>query len=233
MKSCLVEYSGEIKSKVDSFDKFDNANKVGSYWDNVDDKELGIVKKYIKEHYIRIQDFTCAYCKQRIEVKHNGIWDIEHIIPKDKYPKFMFSPLNLCVSCKDCNQQKSNKNILKNKQRKTLPTETGDYLIIHPHLDDYSKHMKILKSSLFFIPLDSKGKETIEVCGLLRFVFQFSDYGDVSVEVSQKISELSSELIQAESKIEKHFILSCIGDVVERGKEIARKEVLNNKLAQI
>lgn len=226
MLGILVEYSGDIKLKVEAFESMDSVNKIGGYWNDLDDKELAKVKGHIKNHYIKAQDFTCPYCKQRIEIKHNAVWDIEHIIPKDTYPDFMFSPLNLCIACKDCNLAKRNKNILINPTRKTLPTKSTDYLIIHPHLDDYSKHMKTLKSSLFFIPLDSKGKETIETCGLLRFLYKFTDYGNISVGVKKKIGSLQNELMEAETAVEEHFILSCLADVVKHGKKLAKKELL-------
>jgi len=231
MSSLLITYNVDDKLKVDSYDGMDQDEKTGRYWDNSDDNELKKIKKNIKTHYIKIQDYTCPYCKQRVEVEHNAIWDAEHIIPKDKYPNFMFSPLNLCVSCKDCNQAKRNKNVLKNRDRKTLPTTAEDYIFIHPHLDDYSKHMKILKSSLFFIPLDSKGKETIEICGLLRFLYKFTDYGDIPLEYKSKISMLSNELLKAESGIEQNFILGCLGEVVEQGKQVAQKEYIEKLLA--
>ncbi|MBO2583261.1 HNH endonuclease [Shewanella algae] len=222
MSGRLVKYSGDIKAKIDAYNSLEPMEKKGSYWDKTDDSELTIAKKHIKDHYILIQDYTCPYCRQRNEVDHNAVWDTEHIIPKDQYPQFMFSPLNLCVACKDCNQSKTNKNVLKNPQRKTLPTKSEDYIFVHPNLDEYKNHIKILKSSLFFIPLDSKGKETIEICGLLRFLYRFTDYGNISLEVKNKIGLLHKELMDAKTSIEEHFILSCIEDVVQRGKEIAK-----------
>lgn len=228
MPEMLIKYNDKDQRKVDSYNELDDDDKCGSYWNNEKDVELKNLKKSIKEHYIHIQGFVCPYCKQKNVVEHNGVWDAEHIIPKDEFPQFMFSPLNLCVSCKDCNQSKSNKSVLKNRNRKTLPLNKEDYTIIHPHLDNYHQHIKILNSSLFFIPLDSKGKETIEVCGLLRFLYNFVDYGNVSVEVKKRIGVLHQELVSASTSIEENFILSCIGDVVEHGKQLAQKEHIKN-----
>lgn len=222
----LVEYKGKIKLKVDSYNEMPQESKSGSFWDSSDDKELKEVKKFIKDHYIKVQDYTCPYCRQRIEVEHNATWDAEHIIPKDKYPNFLFSPSNLCVSCKDCNQEKWNKNVLRNQKRTTLPVNSIDYTFIHPNIDEYEKHMKVLSSSLFFIPLDSKGKETIEICGLLRFLYKFTEYGDVSIEISKQINRFSSDLMNTECAAEQHIILACIGDLVEHGKKLAKKEYL-------
>ncbi|WP_323993875.1 HNH endonuclease [Aeromonas hydrophila] len=223
----LVTYSTEDKLKVESFNKLDKADKVGSYWDRTDDNDLQKVKKNIKDFYIKTQGHTCPYCRQTMHVNHNGMWDAEHIIPKDKHPNFMFEPLNLCVSCKDCNQEKHNKNVLKNPKRVTFPKYSKDYIFIHPHLDIYQSHIKILTSSLFFIPLDDKGKATIEICGLLRFLYKFTDYGNVPLEIKTRIGQLHQELSNAKTSIEENFILSCIGDVVEHGKKLAQEAHIN------
>lgn len=232
MPELLMKYNDEDKLKVDAYNNLSEGEKNGKYWDDSDGQDLKKIKKNIKTFYISAQDYTCPYCKQKIVVDHNAIWDAEHIIPKDKYPKFLFSPLNLCVSCKDCNLAKLNKNVLKNLKRKTLPTASDDYIFIHPHLDEYSKHIKILKSSLFFIPLDSKGQETIEICGLLRFLYKFTDYGDIPLEVKEKVSMLSDELQNAKTGIEQNFILACLGDVVDQGKKIAQKEFIEGLRAK-
>lgn len=233
MTKLLIEYDEEDKLIVDAYDNLSEDEKCGGYWDDRNNGgELKKIKKNIKSYYIDTQNYTCPYCRQKIVVEHNAIWDAEHIIPKDKYPEFLFSPLNLCVSCKDCNLAKFKKNVLKNPTRKTLPIESGDYIFIHPHLDVYEEHIKILKSSLFFIPLDSKGKETIEICGLLRFLYKFTDYGDIPLEVKDKVAMLSDELQNAKSGIEQNFVLACLGDVVEQGKKIAQKEYIEGLQAK-
>ncbi len=72
MSGILVEYKGDDKLKVESYNKMDKTEKVGSYWDISNDKELEKVKKHIKNHYIKTQDYTCPYCRQKIEVEHNA-----------------------------------------------------------------------------------------------------------------------------------------------------------------
>ncbi|MUJ39724.1 HNH endonuclease [Aliivibrio fischeri] len=221
-----VCYDGDIEAKVNEFNNLKHEDKKGEYWDSSDDKRLVLVKKYIKDHYIKVQDYTCPYCKQRVEVDHNAIWDLDHIIAKDKSPQFLFEPENLCVSCKDCNVAKRNKNVLLNKKRKTFTKKSDDYIFIHPHFDDYYKHMKVLKNSLFFIPKDEKGRNTIEICGLLRFLYKFSEYGDVPLEIKIKIGSFHQQLMESSSALEDNHILSCIGDLVEHGKQLSKKNIL-------
>jgi uncharacterized protein (TIGR02646 family) len=224
----LVSYSGKIKTTIDKYNALSNNEKTGEYWNNTSDTNLKEAKKHIKDHYIKYQDFTCCYCQQRVEIKHNAVWDIEHIIPKDQYPQFLFEPENLCVSCKDCNMEKSNKRVLKNVNRKTFPKKDTDYIIVHPHFDEYKKHIRVLKSSLFFIPKDTKGRKTIETCGLLRFLYKFSDYGNVTLEIKKKIAHLTDELLATTDPQVEHLILSAMRELTKRGKEISLQKALSS-----
>jgi 5-methylcytosine-specific restriction endonuclease McrA len=160
-----VEYVEEkIKAKVDGYNLLKETEKSGKYWDQPDDAALAAVKKHIKDYYIGVQDGKCPYCRQQMLVKHNGAWDAEHIIPKDLHPRFLFDPENLCVSCKDCNGEKSNKNVLKNSnyKPKKLPRNKDAYIICHPHFDTYEDEVKVVMNPLFHIPKSEKGRKTIE-----------------------------------------------------------------------
>ena len=117
-----VIYSGSnLAPKVNTYNSLPRSEQLASYWDKTHDDELSDLKESIKDHYIKAQDYTCPYCKQRMEVEHKATWDAEHIIPKATHPNFMFAAQNLCVSCKDCNGAKGNKNVLKNPERVTFP----------------------------------------------------------------------------------------------------------------
>lgn len=214
-----VAYCGKIKEKVDSFNDLPISEKSGSYWDKTDDGELRDVKKYIKDHYIAVQDYICPYCLQRNVVEHNGAWDAEHIIPKDSHPQFMFHEKNLCVSCKDCNGEKLNKNILKNPRRKTFPTESEDYLIVHPHIDEYGRHIRVIKEAELYLPKDEKGRNTVEICGLLRFVLKFANYGEVSLDLKKRMLALNGALVSTSDPLEENIILSLIELLAKEGRE--------------
>jgi len=224
-----VLFSDSIKNKVDAYNNQKTEDKLGKYWDNEKDKELIKVKKHIKDYYIIKQNHICPYCQQQTLINHNAVWDTEHIIPKDKYPQFLFEPENLCIACKECNQAKSNTNVLKNPNRKTFPNKSEDYNFIHPHFDDYSSSIKILKSSLFFIPRNDKGKKTIETCGLLRFLYKYSNYSNIPLEIKNKIGHLHTELMNTNNSIEEHFILSRLEELVDHGKKIAQEQLLTSK----
>lgn len=224
-KISAIVYSGEAKKKVDEF----NAQKdfCQSYWEKTNDGLLSSLKKSIKDHYLIVQDYTCAYCQQRMEVAHNGAWDAEHIVPKATHPKFMFEPKNLCISCKDCNLSKTDKNVLKNKDRKTFPVESSDYKICHPHFDDYNEHITILSVAGFYLPRTEKGRELVEMCGLLRFLYKFSSFESVSVDIKIRMGKLHALLMETTSPLEEGFILSSIEDLAKEGKESTRRKVFN------
>ncbi|CAG2128926.1 HNH endonuclease [Cupriavidus plantarum] len=218
-----VVYEGKIRAKVDAFAALSPEQKQGSYWDKTDDGDLSDVKKHIKDYYIKVQDHVCPYCQQKMVVDHNGAWDAEHIIAKDARPEFMFEPENLCIACKDCNGEKSNKNVLTNPQLKRFPRNREAYLICHPHFDQYEAHLKVVSNPLFFIPHTDKGRRTIEICGLLRFLYQVSEYGDVPVEIAGEIGTLHQDFGDANSGAEQVIILSCIRELCDKGIDEARR----------
>lgn len=125
------------------------------------------LKAKFKDHYKNEQNFTCCYCDQQFRVKHNGTWDAEHIVSKNAFPRFMFLAENLCISCKDCNGEKLEKNVLINPKISKYPKSGAGFLIVHPHFDDYEEHIGFENGHFF--PRTKKGSFTIDCCGLWRF----------------------------------------------------------------
>ena len=228
MPLLAVSYNDKIKEIVDEYNDLPFEDKKSSCWNEPITEELKQVKKHIKTHYVRFQDYTCVYCRQKIEIENNLVWDIEHILPKDKFPQFLFEPENLCVSCKKCNLEKTNKKVLKNDNITRFPKKADNYTIFHPHFDEYDDHIKILNSSLLFIPKSDKGRKTIEVCGLLRFLYKFSDYGNVSLEIKNRLLTLNKSLLSTSDPLIENVILDAINDLVEHGKALSKEKALSN-----
>lgn len=134
-----------------------------------DDCRVTTMKSNIKKHYIAEQDKTCAYCQVNMHTTHGMVWDTEHIIDKDSSPQWMFKPLNLCVSCKDCNGAKGTRAVTKSKSYKEFPSKSANYRIIHPHFDNYDEHIEVAVPGATYRYITEKGRYTIEVCGLLRY----------------------------------------------------------------
>lgn len=225
-----ITYNGEILDTFQRFERLPDIEKSGDLWDSTA-KDICDIKKAIKDHYIIAQDYTCPYCKQRIEVNHNASWDAEHIIPKRTHPRFLFEPLNLCVSCKDCNNEKRDKPVLVNNTRKTLPVNSVDYIISHPHFDDFNDNIRVIEIAGYYLPLSDKGRKTIEICGLLRFSYKYANYGNTSQENKETILELANSLMQASSPAEENAYLGIISDTAKAGQKLSKEAFLKQKEA--
>lgn len=116
----------------------------GKVWEN---ELLKDVKTKIKDYYRNQLNEQCCYCRRNTTGEFRMVLDIEHIIPKTSFPDYTFKVSNLSVSCKRCNMNikgedysfipdSSNLNKLYNKSRA--------YKIIHPNLDKYFSHLKLM-----------------------------------------------------------------------------------------
>lgn len=223
-----IAYDGETLDTFQRYEQLPETEKNGGVWDSTD-SDICNIKKAIKDYYIIAQDYTCPYCKQRIEVSHNASWDTEHIIPKSTHPRFIFEPLNLCISCKDCNNEKRDKPVLVNNSRRTLPVNSSDYSIVHPHLDEFSDNIKIIEIAGYYLPLTDKGRKTIETCGLLRFTYKYANYGNTSQENKETILEVARNLMEATSPAEENIYLGIISDTAQAGQKLSRDAFLKQR----
>ncbi|MEP2680289.1 MAG: HNH endonuclease [Sulfitobacter sp.] len=146
------------------------------------------LRRAIKDFGIKSQNNTCCYCKEINYSDSHKVWEVEHVLPLSDYVQFAFEPLNLAISCPDCNTAKSNKKVSNTKAKKAVPTRSALYFIVHPHIDNYNEHIK--KSGRFFYPKSKKGRKTIETCGLLRLAEKYVDW--------ENLEEV--ERIEAEAK---------------------------------
>ncbi|WP_122046283.1 HNH endonuclease [Vibrio atlanticus] len=179
------------------------------------DSDLDNIKKTIKGFYLNEQVFTCPYCKQKIRSKNGRYWDIEHIICRSSVPNFMFEPLNLCMSCVDCNIAKSHKKVTISKAKKKYPNKSSDYLIVHPHFDSYEDNIIVIKEGFYYVAKKPKGEKTIEICRLNRF-YEFSEFGE-DVQDDDRIFLLSEQLRRTDDINEKKRIKREIAELAIKG----------------
>ena len=127
------------------------------------------LKKKIKFHYSVVQNDACAYCREPIRFDGYGE-PIEHIVPKNIAPEWMFEAKNLCISCYGCNTKKSVTNTLLKPYNAgdSYPTTSKDISIVHPHFDSFSA--SIATNELLFKAKGKgdKGINTINLCKLNR-----------------------------------------------------------------
>lgn len=163
-----ISYSEFAQIHINKYDYADH-----NYW-NVQCNENKIIRKEIREYYRDKQEFHCAYCN-RLRQDFNGAqWDIDHIIPKQSHPQYLYTPRNLTVTCKDCNGIKAKKNVLTESidASQSFPITKDSYIIIHPHYDNYADNIICLYTSdgrVYHIPRTHKGQKTFDICGLIRF----------------------------------------------------------------
>lgn len=204
MISTPVVYTSSEHALIES--KKNSPHFCSKTWEDEDLKEL---KKKIKQFYILEQKHQCPYCKQIFHSSNGRMWDIEHVISRSIEKNFMFEPLNLCVSCFDCNNKKSHKLISNSKARKRYPLDPKLYSIIHPHLDDYAKHIMVIKPGFYYVALEYKGEKTIEVCGLNRF-YEYAGYesGDdgLMLHLTQELAKSNDEVSKRELRSKIAFL---------------------------
>lgn len=213
-----VKYNKEQKAFVDNFRKSLSSHDKGIWGydyefetlhasaktDELKSKASIIreIKSSIKEHYLVQQDFKCAYCKQKNLTLNKKIWETEHIVDKHSHGIFTFEPLNLCISCPDCNgaDGKGTKQVLvkpSKAKKPRYPKSSASFKIIHPHFDEYDEHIEIQNQDgnvLVFKPLSKKGRETVEICGLLRFCYKYSNYSTENISDTDEVSEIVNKL---------------------------------------
>lgn len=110
-------------------------------WDK--NVRLNSVKRKIKE-FRRIRSLqTCCYCRRDIGGEFPMVLDVEHILPKSHYLKYMFSGKNLAVSCKRCNMniKGARLDFLFSSVMPKRVFRSKYYKMIHPNLDCYESHL--------------------------------------------------------------------------------------------
>ncbi|MFP3668958.1 hypothetical protein SB717_27860 [Priestia sp. SIMBA_032] len=199
-------------------------------WNNSIFKEL---KRNVREYLIDLNDEKCFYCKTELNLGTSSI-PIEHIIDKSNYPKYTFAPLNLTISCSNCNTCKGKTNVVNNfihPQSIFYPIDTNNVSIVHAYLDHYEQHIRI-EDGIFFVGVTDKGKKTIEVCKLyrcklaeekskelranmLQSMVKDNDYHLVSTLIKTKNQSLSSQIkVQIVQIIEQYKLVEALENIL-------------------
>lgn len=157
---------------LDIINLFDSTNK--SFWTEKNE-ELKLLRENLRKHFLNEQKNRCSYCKLLKQENHGLTWDIEHIVPRKLFPHFTFEPLNLSISCKECNEAKGEENVFTTNYKYKKYPKSEKYAIIHPHFDKYTDHMDIRimpDGKILHVPKSSKGKNTFYICDLVRFTME-------------------------------------------------------------
>ena len=93
------------KSEPEEFTKYKSKNKIIN-WDSFTAEIKQVLKQYLLEEQ---ENSCCPYCEMEINLNDS---QIEHIKPKDKFPKLLADHDNLvacCLESKRCGNSKANK----------------------------------------------------------------------------------------------------------------------------
>ncbi|HDH0806954.1 TPA: HNH endonuclease [Klebsiella variicola subsp. variicola] len=169
--SSRIFFTKKSRKFILKYNRYDRVNY--KVWENTKGT-IAIIRKQIRTHYLKEQGKHCAYCRMYNHTSHGLSWDIDHILPKDHYPQFLFQPLNLIISCKECNRAKSDKVFLVDKNqvgKYKYPKNSDAFKIIHPHFDSYEDNILIEKMGKYYTysHKTEKGLETIIACELARY----------------------------------------------------------------
>lgn len=135
------------------FKDYKKKNKITN-WNDIDYEIKAELKKYMFENE---QKYNCPYCELKIGLENS---QIEHIKPKDKFPKELKEYSNYLVGCtnkKTCGQSKGNR-WSENFINPTIenPSDYLTYDIMSGKIIPTSEDDKVLK----------KANETIEILNL-------------------------------------------------------------------
>jgi uncharacterized protein (TIGR02646 family) len=166
------------------------------------------IKKNIKEHLLSEQDRTCPYCGLRLP-KWGMFPSIEHIAHKGIHYRFMFESKNLIVTCTTCNVYKGDKETLVNPTTATYPSIGDDFLIIHPHFDDYFQHIEITCGVLLKAVTD-KGLRTIEYCKLNKLALAEERMEQKKIDLEEIHKKMILQLFKEDNPDIKRQILDFL-----------------------
>lgn len=103
-------------------------------------------KELLKAKY----ENSCAYCQRALAHDENIIIDIEHVLPKAEYKKYIFNLTNLTVSCRRCNtapRKGRRKDFIVNNHLghnySLNDFYSHNYKFIHPNLEDVTQFYEL------------------------------------------------------------------------------------------
>jgi uncharacterized protein (TIGR02646 family) len=215
------------------------AKTIGSdFWCNHSGFEDWIksFKENVKGEYYTSQLRRCAYCSHELQ-QHKATYDLDHIIDKDTYSKFMFDTRNLANTCKLCNGTKSNKNVLTatglGKVTQELPWESNDYSILHPHIDEWDAYLKYDEFKRIQSKDDNpKGNYTIEIVGIKKLNFmRISDhFGSKNGAAEKLLRKLNDRRLKKATKLNYIKLLEGLADELNSATAKRLVDVLKSEV---
>lgn len=178
-------------------------------WDHDDAAPL---KAKIRPYLLTKNSHCCCYCRRSMHQWHGLSIDVEHVLPKGKFPQYTFEVVNLSVSCKRCNMGIKRENTsFYTAAVDANPLVNVHYQFIHPNLDNAKAHLLYASAQLndkqlikYRVVNDSpKGLYTYGYFRLQEVeINTFDDAQGLSVVTSKLTGELAKlldEILDAEA----------------------------------
>ncbi|WP_377811150.1 hypothetical protein ABNQ38_33980 (plasmid) [Azospirillum sp. A29] len=212
-----VKFGDEHNKTINLFSA-SNKEEKKSFWqrDEVED-----IRKFAREHYLLQQSYECCFCGRVNPTDRANEWNVEHIVPRATHPQFTFEPKNLAVVCAACNGFKSDQNVLHNKSVKRYPNKKESFAIVHPHYDEYNDNIWRV-GKFIYIPISTKGVETIHLCKLTRFGLDLLGV-DALEQVEEEIEEQMKSYLETSDKKERELPLLKIQALTDIKFKITRR----------
>jgi len=135
----------------------------------------------------------CCYCESKVTQVYPG--DIEHLIPKSKFPRLTYTWKNMTFSCSICNNRKR------------------DYLnkpnpLLNPYKDNPSQHLRAFGPFISQINGDTRGEITVKKLDLNRADLR-ERRTDILKSLSRLLDKFHKEQDQGLKQILKDELLEC------------------------
>ncbi len=119
------------------------------------------LKGAFRDFQVTRQGGRCCYCRRWL-VRSAHAMQIDHILPKDRYPRFALHFWNLAVACADCNGIKSNDTwepVCSNQRGYAAPSAFVESF--HPRFHKYDEHVR-------FVRVESNGMAIVLYRGITQ-----------------------------------------------------------------
>lgn len=189
----------------------------------VDGKKIvgAVLITSLRNHLTDLQGGFCCYCRQALQ----GIgWakPIDHVLPKDKFPRFTFHYRNLAVACFNCNQTKKNANWSGwSRSRRGYIPEKRCSTFFHPRHHDYDDHVRYLHiatngaSLSIYYGITEQGKQ---LCAKL---LNKSAGRQLVLSANPRLEKALTRIRTQVDAMEKHAVAGHMEDFLEALEEFA------------
>lgn len=182
-------------SQIDRTRLADSIRRYGNNWEH---SSFDWFKRRLHKSLRHQQKDLCCYCRRPLRFDKGPV-EIEHIIDKGsnnaEYGAYTFVIKNLALSCKDCNNNKGVKAVLRTSipQPAAYPRTAQQFLWVHPHMHRYSDHLTIHQGWVYEANNQSlEGQAVITKCKLALLENKERKNRQVTVSTAQSLEHAIS-----------------------------------------